>query len=278
MSVTSIYLVPYRSQPDLHLKGSSGQFSVVERAITAREWPYDNGDDPSFYVKDKGGELTWGVCRQDVRNSIKPGSIVVFFSFTSVSPGTVQYRLSAVATVEGKVDRRQVYKDAHFREHCHLYLNVLIKPKNSGWEYDENDRERKAQHRDWLWRIAVHERLKKIEFDSKFWSIYKTRRFSDGDIELTKNYVIFSAEQDKTYIPMNPPEVAMASKGQHEQWSDLELRRLTVEKSPTREKRNYLRTKNPSNRNIHPEIRFDLPSEEATDWRKLLILELKKRS
>ena len=278
MSVTSIYLVPYHSQPKLHLKESSGQFSVVEEAIAAREWPYDNGDDPSFYVARRNGPLTWGVCRQDVRNSIEAGSIVVFFSFTAFNQGTVQYRLSAVATVERKLDRRSVYRDSHFREHCHLYLNLLIEPKNGGWEYDEHYRERKAQHPDWLWRIAVHHQRLKVDFDAEYRGIYETRRFSDGDVGLAKNYVVFSTEQDKTYISADPPEVAIAGKGKHEQWSDIELRGLTVEKSPARERRDYLRTINPSGRNVHPEIRFNLASEEAMAWRKLLISELKKRS
>jgi hypothetical protein len=65
---------------------------LLEKAIIDGEWPYDNGDDPSFYVARRGGLLTWGVCRQDVRNSIEPGSIVVFFAYTS-KDGAVYYRL-----------------------------------------------------------------------------------------------------------------------------------------------------------------------------------------
>jgi hypothetical protein len=53
--MTSIYLVPYHSEPGRHLKGSAGQFAVVEKAIAAGAWPYDNGDDPAFYVARKGG-------------------------------------------------------------------------------------------------------------------------------------------------------------------------------------------------------------------------------
>ena len=154
--MTSIYLAPYHSQPGLHSNGSAGQFAVVEKAIHAREWPYDNGDDPSFYVARKGGPLTWGVCRQDVRNAITIGSIVVFFSFTSESH-EICYRLSAIATVADKLDRRAVYSDGRFAERRHTYLNVLIKAGTCGWQYDESDRERRAQHYpDWLWRISVH--------------------------------------------------------------------------------------------------------------------------
>jgi hypothetical protein len=111
--MTAVYLVPYHSEPGLHLDGCAGQFATVENAIVAGEWPYDNGDDPSFYVARNGGPLTWGVCRQDVRNSIESGSIVVFFSYTS-RHDKVRYRLSAVATVADNVDRRTVFTDPRF--------------------------------------------------------------------------------------------------------------------------------------------------------------------
>lgn len=45
--LTAIYLVPYHSEPGLHLNGSTGLFAVVEKAIVVGG-PYDNGDDPSF--------------------------------------------------------------------------------------------------------------------------------------------------------------------------------------------------------------------------------------
>jgi hypothetical protein len=83
--MTDIYLVPYHSlRPESRiLAACSGQFARVERAIMAAEWPYDNGDDPSFYVARRyGGPLTWGVCRPDVRSTIQTGSIVVFLKKT----------------------------------------------------------------------------------------------------------------------------------------------------------------------------------------------------
>ena len=69
---TAVYC---HSQKPESFDGTKGQFRVVEEAIERDEWPYDNGDDPSFYVANQGGVLTWGVCRQDVRNSIPMGSV-----------------------------------------------------------------------------------------------------------------------------------------------------------------------------------------------------------
>ncbi len=277
--MTAVYLVPYHSEPGLHLGGSTGQFAIVEKAIDSGDWHYDNGDDPSFYVARKGGLLTWGVCRQDVRNAIKRGSIVVFFSYTSHAK-KVRYRLSAVATVADTVDRRIVFSDSRFQKHTDLYLNVLIKPEKYGWKYEESDRAPDARHSDWLWRIAVHDR-KKASFKSKYKKIYETGRFSDGDVLMADNYVVFSGKSDETYIALNPPKVAKAIKDRHDReiWDDSELRLLTVGKAGNNlaSGRDYLRVANRSGRNVHRQIRFKLPSEEAIKWRKSLISLLQER-
>ena len=67
---TDVYLFAYHSETRNNFKECSGQFEVVERAIEADPWPYDNGDDPSFYIAKHGGRLTLGVCRQDSRNPL----------------------------------------------------------------------------------------------------------------------------------------------------------------------------------------------------------------
>ena len=41
---------------------------------------YDWGDDPAFFASEQcGGNVTWGVCRHDVRGKLKEGDVVVFF-------------------------------------------------------------------------------------------------------------------------------------------------------------------------------------------------------
>lgn len=279
--MTSIYFAPYHSDPCKYLKGSTGQFATVEKAIAS--WPYDNGDDPSFYVAlEKGGPLTWGVCRPKIRNRIKPGSIVVFFSFTT-GEREVLYRLSAVATVADLIDRRAVYSDARFREHKKLYLNTMIKKVKRGWKYDESNRRRDAQHPEWLWLMSVRAE-KKEAFQLKNKRIYETSQFDndEGDELLAKNYIVFSMADDETYISPQPPKIAAAARNkcEHENWTDRELQRLTVEKSSEYSNigRNYLRAANPAGCYLHREIRFDLPSKEASAWRQSLISVLKKRN
>jgi hypothetical protein len=132
----SVYLVCFHSESDGSRANARGQFLRVEEAIKAREWPYDNGDDPSFYVARMGGPLTWGVCRQDLRNSICRGSVVVFFSFSSLGRSRFLYRLCAVSTVIDKVDVRAVYSDRRFSEFRDSYINCLIRPARSFEPYE----------------------------------------------------------------------------------------------------------------------------------------------
>ncbi len=277
--MTGVYLVPYRSFPQTnHLVAASGRFACVGRAIVANEWPYDNGDDPSFFAARRDrGPLTWGVCRQDVRNNIQPGSICVFFAFTR-DRGKTRYRMSAVATVSETLDRRVVFQDRRFRGMT--YINVLIRPDGNGWVYDENDRPAGDRHEDWLWRIAAHGATGKSEFDADARNahILDNGHFMDGDVEIARNYVVFSKRPDETYISPHPPLVATAKNGAHERWNTDELKCLTVCVAACRhpKKRVFLRSKGSGY--VHRQLTFELPVGEAVQWRRLLIATLCRKS
>jgi hypothetical protein len=75
-SRTQICLAWYHSAKSETLRGSDRQYRIVETAIRDAEWPYDNGDDPSFHVARKSGRLTWGVCRKafETRSSLNPST------------------------------------------------------------------------------------------------------------------------------------------------------------------------------------------------------------
>jgi hypothetical protein len=277
MNETSIYFAPYHSLAGAYLKGSTARFRDVEQAIMTGEWPYDNGDDPSLYAARHMLPLTWGVCRQNVRNAktMKPGTIVVFFSYTKCG-GSVFYRLSAVATVAQVLDRRTIFSDPRFRPPD--YLNIMLRPKKGGWRYEEDDRRQGARHRDWLWRIAVHGRSAK-QFKTKYADIYRRGWFQDGEVPMARNYIVFSLSPQETYISKNPPKVATAilkkGVGSSEKWENAELRRLTVDTAASFGSRRKLRTANASGRNVHPVIRFEMPLDKAMEWRRELITALR---
>jgi hypothetical protein len=279
---TAVYLLCFHSQKTASFDDSKRQFLVVERAISAGKWPYDNGDDPSFYVARKGGSLTWGVCRQEVRNSIPAGSLVAFFSFTSLENGYVLYRLCGVTTVIGKVDVRAVHREDSFAPFRNLYINSVIQPDKQGWRYDENDRPNSQRHADWLWRICDHRGINQKTFNKRYEQAYRSgflpeSLLTSGDLMLAPNYVLFSTRMPNGYISRNPPEVAIARKGEHEKWNDKTLRTLTVGTAARflKSKRSYLRVVNKSGRNVHRHIRFMMPTDKAVELRDELIHALK---
>jgi hypothetical protein len=278
---TSIYLVCFHSGKPKDLTGSSGQYCNVDSAILKDEWPYDNGDDPSFYVARQGGRLTWGVCRQDLRNAIARGSIVVFFSFTPLVNDKTLYRLCAVATVDDKVDHRAINRDRRLSTFRRLYINGLIIPEADGWRYDETDRRAALRHKDWLWRMAYHRGISQAKFNKKYTKIRDGGYFPDsavdsGGFQLAHNYIVFADMPDRGFISPYPPEAAIALRGRHEEWSDRKLQEMTVIKAASLGARDYLRAVNESGRNVHRQIRFEMPTEEATGWRDELINVLKK--
>ena len=224
---TAIYLVCFHSEPRDSLNGCKGQYLAVETAILNAEWPYDNGDDPSFYVARRGGPLTWGVCRADLRNKISKSSIVVFFSFTPGMKDETVYRLCAVETVVDKVDHRSIYVDHRFSGFPGLYINGLIAPENGGWRHEETDRPRADQHTDWLWRIGDRSKTGHVKFKQQHAATYLDGKFSESAVQLARNYVIFSSPPDRALISAVPPIVATAVNGQHEIWIDAKLKELT---------------------------------------------------
>jgi len=283
VNTTAVYLVCFHSEKPRSLDGSERQYRKVETAICHDEWPYDNGDDPSFYVARQGGRLTWGVCRQDLRNAIAKGSIVVFFSFTPVTNDEILYRLCAIATVDDKLDHRDLHRDHRFSQFRQLYINGLITPENDGWRYDETDRRSSQGHKDWLWRMADHRGITQGQFNKQYAEIYRDGWFPDSAVvsrklPLADNYVVFSTGPDRGFISSDPPEVAMAVKGQREKWTDRKLQEITVGKAASLAKggRDYLRVANKSGRNVHRQIRFERPADQASGWRDELIAALKE--
>lgn len=283
VDMTAIYLVCFHSEKPKSLDGSERQYRKVETAICHDEWPYDNGDDPSFYVARQGGRLTWGVCRQDLRNAIAKGSIVVFFSFTPLTNDKILYRLCAVATVDDKLDHRAVHRDHQLSQFRQLYINGLITPERDGWRYDETDRRASQRHKDWLWRMAYHRGITQEKFNEKYAEIRHDGWFPDGAVvsrklPLANNYIVFSTPPDRAFVSPYPPEVAIAVKGKREKWTDLKLQEMTVCKAASLAKsgRDYLRVANKSGRNVHRQIRFEMPADEASRWREELIAALKE--
>lgn len=126
--------------------------------------------------------------------------------------------------------------------------------------------------------MADHQGMTKAEYLEEYGPIYQRNWFSDQELPLARNYVVFSASpEDCGYISPNPPEVARAVRKMHEVWVEESvtnrLKALTLGKGP----RGYLRSAN-TNLNPHRQIRFEMTIEEAKNLRDELIRTLKEAS
>jgi hypothetical protein len=151
--VAKVFLSPYMSN-DVSKDSESGcakSYAPLHDALRRGEWPYDYGDDPSFFCRRHlGGALTWGVCRADVRSQVQPGDVVVFFSFTKAGR-QVQYRLSAIATVQTKLRQSDIFTNPLYKRY-RRYLNLLIRPSRStkgAWGHWEPGAPAQKWHDDW---------------------------------------------------------------------------------------------------------------------------------
>jgi len=250
------------------------------------DWPYDVGDDPSFHaVRKFHGQLSWGICRQDVRNRLSSDDVVVFFScHKHKKTEDSEYRICSVATVEHKIRHTDIWLDSRWKR-FQKYSNLLLKPSKSvrgRWKHYEPMLSGSEAHNDWLWRIAEHRGLRKKGFKT----IQETDRLEPGatiegkTVEIAKNYVLFSGKPSLSYIAPHPPIVAWHSKGDSaETWNDdgfsKAVKRLTlgVAEKATGRKR-MLRINN--SQRAHRHVVFELPHSDAITWRSIL-LELLRR-
>ena len=278
MKPVRIYFAPFHSAMGGSAMSACGStIAAFKKAVKRQDWPYDNGDDPSFYAARKfGGQLSWGICRQDVRNRLRCGDIVVFFSFRKFKEtGDSEYRLCALATVERKVSQSDIWQDNSLKTY-RKYFNLLIRPSRSrhgAWEHFEPTLDGSRLHHDWLWRMAHHQGFRKKDFKK----LQATDRLEPGaavrdrSVILARNYVLFSCDAVETHILSKPPVIAWHSKGQPaEEWNQDKfsqaVKRLTLDiANHSNGRRRSLRIRN--SQRAHRHIVFELSPHEAECWR-----------
>lgn len=281
----NLYLAPFHSSFSGYGKNACGKaWGPLSEAVEQGEGPYDiPGDDPSLFSHRRyGGSLTWGVCRQQVRNALRPGDVVVFFSFgKSRHDRAVEYRLCAVATVERKVRQTDVWHNPALGRY-RRYLNLLIRParQDNAWEHYEPGA-KDAGHRDWLSRIAEHGGLKKRDFERLERSnlLPADARVHGRPLRIAENYVIFSSNPTETMILENPPVIAWNRKnGSRETWESDDFSRA-VKDATLGVAHQYgapgfrtLRSRNLQR--AHPPVHWAMPPDEGRQWRAWLLRSL----
>jgi hypothetical protein len=194
-------------------------------------WPEDIGDDPSFVASRnlarRGGVLTWGVCRQDVRNRLCVGDLVIFFATDRPidrRPEAVRYTFVGFATVARKISQVEIWRKPSLAVYCQ-YSNLLIRADGDRFEHFEPGLPRHKWHGDWYWRMARIDGHRKTDFDR----IHAQPALSlrDGLIApVADNYVLFAPDGDATMILQNPPMIATAKiAGRPEVWEQTAFAR-----------------------------------------------------
>jgi hypothetical protein len=125
---------------------------------------YDWGDDPAFYcateITGDVNNASWGVCRRDVRENLKPDDVVVFFCAKPrlQSPSVVDYHYVGVGTVKAALPRRDLWTDSNLAVYRQFY-NVLAElrgssliqketfhPYHKNWEKRAGGRKPRTRH------------------------------------------------------------------------------------------------------------------------------------
>lgn len=217
-------------------------------ASVSGDWLLDVADDPSFFSASKyAGSVTWGVCRQDVRNHLSPGDLVIFFA-VKFNPlrDAADYHLSAALTVYATVSQASVFRDSEL-EPFRQYLNLLIRPSAAGWEHFEPALPRSSWHSDWLWRICAHNGLPKSEFleAGSAPSIGPTPTIRGVPLQFARNYVVFSDNPSSSVVFRPAPLVARWRKADpYEAWLETPAARRIRSIAFSDSKRDHLRTSN----------------------------------
>lgn len=229
-------------------------------------FPFDLGDDPSFAASARtGGPLTWGVCRTDVRNSLKKGDLVVFFAGEQGPLPPRRYWYVGYATVARFMRQSSVWtskKGKPFR----AYKNLLIRPgpaRSFEW-FEPHDA---AQwHGDWLWRLTRTPRAKR-----KAYELAGRRGIMDEETVVAgkkcvcgNNYVVFEPEGTGTKVLGTPPLVATWKRGKRESWTANGLARAL--KGIVLRGSRLLRTRNTQQPHRHIAIK----KQDCGAWRQQL--------
>jgi hypothetical protein len=272
MKTTYIYVAVFHSSYAGYGDDSCGKaYLPLSKALKLGKWPYDIGDDPSFFSQATfGSNLTWGVCRPQVRNRVKKGDIVVFVSVRrKTKDDPFEYCLCGLATVEAKVRQTDIWQEVELKR-FQKYLNLLIRPhRGNAWKHFEPGSE--DAHKDWLWRIANQDGISKNEFETIEAGnmLSPNARINGHPVIVAKNYVIFSASPDQTCVLKKPALIALCdTNGEPETWERnastlCEHTFGTAAKYGS--KRRSLRSEN--KQHSHPVVRWAMQEQEGTDWR-----------
>lgn len=268
-----------------YLKKNYGKLPEQVIQIEAN-WPVDLGDDPSFLsyslYRDRGGHLTWGICRPNVRKNLASEDTIIFIAYSSVK-GYATYKLSAIAVVDSIKSHWEISGDdsSIFRS----YANLMLQKNSEDGDYEHKEwfpiiNGDNRWHEDWLWKLGKVKRVKGNQntYKRTFVELGKTGQInlqwlkSNYSYLPSTDYVLFSKE--KSFILEQPPIIATFDKtSSYEQWHEDPIAALvrnnTLDLLPPNKKRFLRSSKYVIDKAqygfLHQHIKMKIPEEE--NWR-----------
>lgn len=238
----------------------------------------DVGDDPSFFSSYfHNSNVTWGVCRHNVRQPLNIGDEVFFVACEKLSNKNWKYYLTGYGEVENKISQTDIYKDVRYSIY-RKYFNLLIKPSNKGYEHWEPIPE-EHWHKDWEVRLCKSTwRIQKTISDYKLLSkgcganrnrLLEKESIIYNNFPFGENYIIFNKEKS-FFNPVSPLpicEVNWDVKFCKHNWIDKEIEIL-------------FSNKNNSNRTLtnasHQHTVFNLEEDKSEKLKTIFKLHNKK--
>jgi CRISPR/Cas system CMR-associated protein Cmr5 small subunit len=260
----NLYILVYNHPPKESIKKRLVKNETAKGFINNyNNWLYDVGDDPSFYCSNiLGTNLSWGICRPDIRNKIQPNDTVVFFCYNGIEQ---KYYLVALATVKEKIKQTDIWTNNDYSSY-RKHFNLLIRLNNGLWEHYEPLFNEKGKHKNWAHRIAS-------DFPNDTFQSMENNIILNFPIR--DNYVLFKKNDYDTYVLTNPILVAKWSKGQNkESWHDSDNSKSIKDMIFRETHRDSLRV-HPKNQG-HVHIRIEKNENELTDWKRKFIDFFKK--
>jgi hypothetical protein len=251
-AVINLYVAVYHSRRHREPEQPGETARALFAAAATGEFPYDSGDDPSFYsARHHGGPVTWGVCRTTVRASIQFGDWVAFFSVEQEkAAGTSVYRFVGTLQVERKIAHTSLFDAGPYSR----YLNLLIRRHGRGWEHFEPGLHPAHWHKDWLWRICRRGGLDPYKEDLR----EAGKRHRPGQpipYAAENNYVVFSPSA--SIIADRPPVVAIHRKGDPAETWESHARARAIRSAVFGDGARGLRTTNVQRAHPHARRRLD---------------------
>jgi hypothetical protein len=255
----NLYFIIYNHPSEEYLRNITIDNEVTRNFLNSYgDWYYDIGDDPSFYCSNSfGTNLSWGICRPDIRNNIQPNDVVVFFCYCGTNR---TYFLTGIATVLEKITQTQIWTCIDYSAYKN-HFNLLIRLNDGGWVHYEPLFNERGKHKNWA---------KRLVFD------FPTDNFQSIDNSLLlyysirDNYVLFKKNKKDTYILKQPIHIANWTKGKkQETWldtDDLKKMKKMIFKGTTRKS---LRVH--TNNQAHVHIKIEKNEIELLLWKNNFI-------